>query len=67
MSDIEDILTLKFIEAVENWKKKTLKNRYKVYLTVADFEFYKKFSFMRDFFFSSFRINKNKRAMSCEY
>ena len=27
IEDVEDILTLEFIKAIENWKKKTVKNR----------------------------------------
>ena len=36
MSDIEDILTLEFIKAVENRKKKIARNRNKDYLTMTD-------------------------------
>ena len=43
MSEIEDILTLEFIEALENRKKKTVKNRNKDYLSMTDFEFSKRF------------------------
>ena len=40
IEDIEDILILEFIKAVENWKK-MVKNRNKDYLTMTDLEFSK--------------------------
>ena len=40
VEDIRDILTLEFIEAVEN--QKTVKNRNKNYLMMIDFEFSKR-------------------------
>ena len=42
MSNTEDILTLEFIEAVEN-PKKMGKNRYKDYFTMTDLKFSKRF------------------------
>ena len=42
IEDIEDILTLEIIEAIEN-RKKMVKNRVKNYLSMTDFEFSKRF------------------------
>ena len=43
IEDSEDILTHEIMEAVENWKYKTVKSRNKDYMTMTVFEFSKRF------------------------
>ena len=43
MCDIEDILTLEFMKAIENRKKKAVKNRNKNHFTMTELKFTKRF------------------------
>ena len=65
MSHVEDIITLEFIEAIEN-QKKTMKNRNKDYLSMTDFEIFKKFRLSKSLVSHLSELIKTKKASKTE-